>query len=155
MRCCYDRTSSRRRGSGRLKARGAGDAGAQPTRGGSGNSLRTLLGQVHEQIIEGGAAVSHEVAQDAVTQALMTIRGIGPVLGLTIRAEVGSIGRFARAAELASYAGSGPRVEASAGRADDGRITRRWVAMDLMGARRSRDPPHQGNALTWEPGAVG
>jgi transposase len=99
--------------------------------------LRTLLGHVHEQLVVADAAVAHDVAQDAVTQALMTIRGIGPVLGLTIRAEVGSIERFSRAAELASYAGLVPRVEASAGRVYYGRITRRgspWLRWALVEA---------------------
>lgn len=99
--------------------------------------LRTLLVQVHEQVVSTDAAVAQEVAQDAVTQALMTIRGIGPVLGLTIRSEVGCIERFARASELASYAGLVPRVEASAGRVHYGRITRRgspWLRWALVEA---------------------
>ena len=55
----------------------------------------------------------------------MAVAGIGPILGLMIRAEIWYIRRFATAPEIASYAGLVPRVEASAGRAYYGRITRR------------------------------
>ena len=99
--------------------------------------LRTLMLNVHEQLRLADAAVAQEVAGDRITQALMTIRGIGPVLGLTIRSEIGSIARFTRAAELASYAGLVPRVDASAGRVYRGRITRRgspWLRWALVEA---------------------
>jgi transposase len=87
--------------------------------------LRTLIIAVHEQLQTVDAAVLEEARHDAVTQALMTVVGIGPILGLLIRAEIGSIARFATAPEIASYAGLVPRVDASAGRVYYGRITRR------------------------------
>jgi transposase len=70
--------------------------------------------------------------------------GIGPVLALTIRAEVGDIARFRRGAELASYAGLVPRVDASASRYRTGPITRegspwlRWAFVEaaIHGVRR-------------------
>jgi len=112
--------------------------GALPPRAGEAvTQLRALLVSVHEQLATADAAVAQEVARDAVTQALMAIRGIGPVLGLTIRSEVGSIERFPRASELASYAGLVPRVDASAGRVYYGRITRRgspWLRWALVEA---------------------
>ena len=43
--------------------------------------------------------------------ALEAMRAFGPVLALTIRAEIGAIQRFATGAQLASYAGVVPRVE--------------------------------------------
>jgi transposase len=68
------------------------------------------------------------------------------VLGLTIRAEVGDITRFRRGAELASYAGLVPRVDASADRYWTGRITRegapwlRWALVEAaMHAHRRSD----------------
>jgi transposase len=47
---------------------------------------------------------------------LQQIPGLGPVLALTIRAEVGDLRRFPTPGHLASYAGLVPRVDASAGR---------------------------------------
>ena len=69
--------------------------------------------------------------------ALQEIPGIGPVLALMIRAEVGDIRRFPSAGHLASYAGLVPRVEASAGQVRHGRITRRgspWLRWALVEA---------------------
>jgi transposase len=99
--------------------------------------LRTLLLAIEDQLGVADDAVTAEVARDAITQQLMTIRGIGPVLGLTIRSEIGSIGRFATGPEIASYAGLVPRVDASAGRVHYGRITRRgspWLRWALVEA---------------------
>ena len=67
----------------------------------------------------------------------MTITGIGPILGLMIRAEIGSIARFPAGPTIASYAGLVPRVDASAGRVYHGRITRRgspWLRWALVEA---------------------
>lgn len=99
--------------------------------------LRALIVALDEQGTRGDAAVAAEVQRDAVSQALLTIRGIGPILGLTIRSEIGSIHRFPSPRELASYAGLVPRVEASAGRIRYGRITRRgspWLRWALVEA---------------------
>ena len=59
------------------------------------------------------------------------------MLALTIRAEIGDMHRFARPAQVASYAGLVPGVEASAGRIRYGRITRRgspWLRWALVEA---------------------
>ena len=63
--------------------------------------------------------------------------GIGPVLALTLRAEIGTMQRFPTWPQLASYAGLVPRVEASAGRAWHGHITREgspWLRWALVEA---------------------
>ena len=73
----------------------------------------------------------------SVARAFDTLVGIGPVLALTLRAEIGDITRFARGAELASYAGLVPRVDASADRYWHGRITREgspWLRWALVEA---------------------
>ena len=88
-------------------------------------SLRQLILDVDTQLDAFDRAVEAEAVQDPVVQALMTIRGIGPVLGLTIRSEIGDIRRFAMAPEIASYAGLVPRVDRSASHVYHGRITRR------------------------------
>ena len=105
--------------------------------GGAVTGLRTLCLAVQEQLAPIDQAVRDEAMQDPVVTALTTIRGIGPVLGLTIRAEIGTIHRFATAPEIASYAGLVPRVEASASRVYHGRITRRgspWLRWALVEA---------------------
>jgi len=61
---------------------------------------------------------------------------VGPILALTLRAEIGDAARFSRAPELASYAGLVPRVEGSGGHVRYGRITRtgspwlRWALVE-------------------------
>jgi transposase len=68
---------------------------------------------------------------------LQQVPGIGPILALMIRAEIGVLERFPSAGHLASYAGLVPRVEASAGRMRYGRITRRgspWLRWALIEA---------------------
>jgi transposase len=52
----------------------------------------------------------------AEVQQLMTIPGVGPILGPLLWLEIGDIDRFPRAPNLASYAGLVPRVFASGGR---------------------------------------
>jgi transposase len=49
-------------------------------------------------------------------QLLRTLPGVGWVLAVVILLEVGDIRRFPRAAQLAAYAGTTPRVHASGGR---------------------------------------
>src|SRR5262249_13690277 len=70
-------------------------------------------------------------------QALDALVAIGPVLALTIRAEIGDIARFTGSATLASYVGLVPRVDASANRYWSGRITREgspWLRWALVEA---------------------
>jgi len=105
---------------------------------------RRILMAIQVEAAAANAAVTARAASDSIAQALDAIVGIGPVLALTIRGEVGDIARFARGAELASYAGLVPRVDASADRYWSGRITRegspwlRWALVEaaLHGIRR-------------------
>ena len=99
--------------------------------------LRGVLEQIHREALAADAAVRAHAQGDPIVGALATVTGIGPVLGLTLRAEIGDIGRFRRGAELASYAGLVPRVEASGGRYYTGRITKQgspWVRYALVEA---------------------
>ena len=115
-----------------------------PAAGASLERLRhVLVGiQAEAQVVE--AQLAATAAADAIASALATLVGVGPVLGLTIRAEVGDIARFARGAALASYAGLVPRVDASADRYRTGRITKegspwlRWALVEaaMHGLRR-------------------
>jgi transposase len=83
------------------------------------------------------AVVKAAAAADPIATRLTRLRGVGPVLGLTLRAEIGSIDRFACGAALASYAGLVPHVHGSAERLRYGRITRagspwlRWALVEV------------------------
>lgn len=109
--------------------------------------LRRLLSQVTLEIARVEADVVQEADGDPIVQQLDTIPGIGPVLGLTIRAEVGTIARFPDGAHLASYAGLVPRVDQTGARCRYGRITKRgspWLRWALIEAAthgvKRRDP---------------
>jgi transposase len=100
-------------------------------------ALRRVLGLVRTEL----TALEHDVravaAGDPIVVRLQRIPGLGPVLALLIRAEIGDIRRFPSAGHLASYAGLVPRVDASAGRYWSGRITRRgspWLRWALVEA---------------------
>jgi transposase len=108
--------------------------------------LRHMLVAVHAEAVDAEARLTTRAHADPTACALDTLVGIGPVLGLTIRAEIGDITRFRRGAELASYAGLVPRVDASADRYWSGRITRegapwlRWALVEAaMHARHRHD----------------
>lgn len=98
--------------------------------------LRTLFSHVQTHL----AAVEHDVVEtagrDPIVPALQQLPGIGAVLGLTIRAEIGAIERFPTAAHLASYAGLVPRVDQSGSSCRYGRITKagapwlRWALIE-------------------------
>jgi transposase len=98
--------------------------------------LERLYRAVHTDAQAADAEVKQRAGADPIAGALDGLIGIGPVLALTIRAEVGDIRRFAGGPALASYAGLVPRVECSADRVYHGRITRdgspwlRWAFVE-------------------------
>src|SRR5215831_2082381 len=114
---------------------------------------RRVLIAVQAEAAVAEAMVKARATADAIARALDDLVGIGPVLALTLRAEIGDITRFPRGAALASYAGLVPRVDASADRYWSGRITRegrpgsagRWCTRrytrfdDKMGSAGGRD----------------
>lgn len=84
----------------------------------------------HQQVLATAAA-------DPIAVALTTLVGVGPVLSLTLRAEIGTIARFTHGRYLASYAGLVPEVDASAHRVRYGAITREgspWLRWALVEA---------------------
>jgi transposase len=107
--------------------------------------LERVLHAVHAEAQAADTAVKATAAADPIALALTRIVGLGPILSVVLRAEIGTITRFASGAALASYAGLVPRVEASAGHVRFGRITRqgspwlRWalVEMALHATKRS------------------
>lgn len=101
--------------------------------------LEQLYRAVHSEARAADAEVKQRAALDPIARALESLRGMGPVLALTIRAEVGDIHRFSHGPALASYAGVVPKVERSADRVYHGRITRTgspWLRWALVEAAR-------------------
>lgn len=101
------------------------------------SALRHVLAVVRTEAARAETEVQRVAAADPIAIALQQLRGIGPVLALTIRAEIGAIQRFATGAQLASYAGVVPRVEMSAGHYRYGPITKRgspWLRWALVEA---------------------
>jgi len=115
-----------------------------PATGASLQRLRRMLTAIQAEALDAEQRVTTAAAGDPIAVALDGLVGIGPVLALTIRAEVGDVRRFRRGAELASYAGLVPRVDASADRYRTGRITKegspwlRWAVVEaaIHGMRR-------------------
>ena len=72
--------------------------------------------------------------------AIQQIPGVGPVLAAVFVAEIGDIGRFARPAQLASWAGLTPKHHESDTTVHRGRITKmgsrlvRWAAVEAVQA---------------------
>ena len=100
--------------------------------------IRVVEG-LHAEATEAEAVVVARAEGDPIARALDTLVGIGPVLGLTLRAEIGDGTRFRAGAELACYAGLVPRVDSSGDRYYVGRITRQgspWVRWALVEAAR-------------------
>jgi transposase len=111
--------------------------GLPPRAAASVAALRQVLAIVRTETARTDTEVRRATEADPLATALQQLRGIGPVLALTIRAEIGEIQRFPTGAHLASYAGLVPRVDMSAGRYRYGRITKRgspWLRWALIEA---------------------
>ena len=109
--------------------------------------LERLYRAVHADAHAADLEVRQRAKQDPIAVALDDLVGIGPIMAVTIRAEIGDIARFAGGPALASYAGLVPRVANSADRIHHGRITREgspWLRWALVQAARHairRDDP--------------
>ena len=92
-------------------------------------------------------------------RAVQAIDGVGPVLAAVFVAEIGQVGRFARAEQLCSWAGMTPRHRESDTKVHRGRITKqgnrlvRWAAIEAV--QRVREGPVAGTRtrLTEQRGA--
>lgn len=108
-----------------------------PEAAASARRLTHLLALVQAEVQGAESALRAQAAADPIAGALDGLVGIGPVLALTLRAELGDITRFPRGPQLASDAGIVPRVSRSAGHGYSGRITRDgapWVRWALVEA---------------------
>jgi transposase len=110
-------------------------------------TLRQLDRDLTAQLAIVEADVAREAAADPIVQRLQRIPGIGAVLGLMLRAEIGDVTRFPTPGHLASYAGVVPEVDSSAAHTRYGRITKdgspwlRWALVKVgLQTLRRRDP---------------
>jgi len=88
-------------------------------------------------------------AEDERARLLSTIPGVGPLLSLTIAAEIGDVSRFSSPAKLVGYAGLAPRISQSGERSATGRLSKagsrtlRWAAVEAANqAWRESNPWH-------------
>jgi transposase len=125
-------------------------------------TLRTVLTIVRQEAARAEREVRTAADADPIAVTLQQLRGIGPILALTIRAEIGEVQRFPSGAQLASYAGLVPRVDMSAGHYRYGRITKRgspWLRWALIeaaihGPKRSDRIGRWGRRLALTKGAL-
>jgi transposase len=80
-----------------------------------------ILDQLEGQIEEVEGAIRAVVAETPAIRLLMTLPGVGMILGVVMAMEIGEVERFATAEKLASYAGTVPRVTASGGKIRHGK----------------------------------
>jgi transposase len=120
----------------------------QPWRAHLETSL-VLIGQLDAEI----AALERELrrlgADHRYLPLLVSVPGIAWVLGYTIAAEIGDIGRFASPAKLCGYSGLCPRVYQSGERDSRGRLSKhgpkylRWALMEAA-VNAARHPLYRG-----------
>ena len=96
----------------------------QPWQGTLAASLR-LIDELDREIDSLERELRRLGAEHAYIPLLTSIPGIAWVLGYTIAAEIGDIGRFASPRKLAAYTGLCPRVEQSGERDRRGPLTKR------------------------------
>ncbi len=84
--------------------------------------LLQLLEKVEQQIQRLEQRIQEVTRVSKELPLVMTLPGVGPILGTVIIQEVGDVQRFSRAERLASYSGTVPRVHASGGKVRYGRL---------------------------------
>jgi transposase len=101
-------------------------------------SLRALIGVLDGQVTALGAEAAAMLAGDPGYAAVRELPGIGPVLAAVICAEIGDITRFARPAQLCSWAGLTPRHRESDLKVIRGHVTKqgsrllRWALCEAI-----------------------
>jgi transposase len=83
------------------------------------------LCSVHQQIKRLDREIERQARQDPACQKLRTLPGCGPLLAVTIVAELGDVNRFVNLRRVCSYAGLTPSVHQSGDHNYTGRIVRR------------------------------
>lgn len=99
-------------------------------------ALRKLrLDQPHRQLIPQQdlgllVEIQARIKEDEDHRLLLTVPGIGPILGAMVLSELDGIGRFPSAKKLLGYAGLAPTTSSSGGRTHHGRMIRscnKWL----------------------------
>lgn len=75
-----------------------------------------LLDLVQAQINRLEVRIKERIQDTEIMQLLKTLPGVGMILSIVIDREIGSIDRFPSHSNLASYAGTVPKVKASGGK---------------------------------------
>jgi len=93
------------------------------------DQARFVTGQLLEQLdsTQGQIEALEErieglIEATPMIRRLMTLPGVGRILGTVMALEIGEVGRFASAEKLASYSGTTPRVHSSGDRTRYGRL---------------------------------
>jgi transposase len=97
----------------------------------------TVLDTVRQEIRVASNKVKQMAEEDADTQLLMTIPGMGYYSALLTKSEIGDVRRFRSAKQLCSYAGLVPSTHASGNICFHGHITKqgsRWLRWILVEA---------------------
>jgi len=126
------------------------------------DSLQRLITALDFEIDTYARLVAGRLRTDPGYQAIQQIPGVGPILGAVLVAEIGDIGRFTRATQLASWAGLTPSHHESDTTVHRGRITKqgsrlvRWAAVEAvqrvpahsrLGQRRDRVAERRGRGI--------
>jgi len=82
------------------------------------------LEDLTEAIAASTAALTAAASADPIVRRLTTAPGIGPITGLTFRAVLDDVGRFADARGVAAYVGLVPKEDSSGARHRKGSITK-------------------------------
>jgi transposase len=102
------------------------------------DSLLRVITALDFEIDTFARLVTARLRADPGYVAIQAIPGVGPLLGAVFVAEIGDIGRFTRAEQLASWAGLTPKHHESDTTVHRGRITKqgstlvRWAAVEAV-----------------------
>jgi transposase len=100
------------------------------------DSLLALIADFDREIAATTREIDQRARRDDRVDVLCQIRGVGPYTAMLVIAEIGDIGRFAKARKLCAWAGLTPTVRSSDGKARLGRISRqgsrplRWALVE-------------------------
>lgn len=84
----------------------------------------TMLEALGPVIAAQDKATTRHAAADPIVRRLMTMPGVGPIVGLTFRAVVDDVSRFADAQQCTAYVGVVPRESSSGAHQRKGAITK-------------------------------
>lgn len=111
--------------------------------------LLSVIDDLDRRIAPIEAELGPLATDDPRARLLATIPGVGPLLSLTIAAEIGEVSRFRSAGKLVGYSGLAPRVSQSGERSATGRLSKagsrtlRWAAVEAANqAWRPSNPWH-------------